>query len=186
MKKLILFTVALIVSLSSFGQEFLGVKPEGTKSEVIQQFKSKGFTVKDDDGGDVVILTGSAAGKDVQLLIVSSPTSKTVWKFVVYLPKKYSWTSLKGEYLEFMETLTTKYGKPKDTYEFFSSPYKEGDGYEMTGVGIGKSNYAAFWPEELGLAIEISKTEQVKITYENSKNYEISKSEKEALKKNAF
>jgi len=186
MKKLILLAFAFVISVSLFAQEFLGVKVDGKKSEVIQQFKQKGFTVKGDDSKDIVTLIGDAGGKTVDLLIISSPTTQTVWKFAVYLPQRSTWSSLKGEYQDFLEMLSTKYGKPEKTYQFFSSPYDEGDGYEMTGVSIGKSNYISFWPEDQGITLEISKTKQVRIAYENGKNYEISKQESDALKKAAF
>ena len=178
--------ITLIASVSVFAQEFIGIKVDGKKIDVIQKFKAKGFTVDGDASKNVVKMLGTVAGKKIEVNIVASPTSQTVWKFAVYLPAQTSWYSLKGDYNEFLSTLTSKYGQPEKTYEFFSSPYSEGDGYEMTGVFMDKCNYAAFWSDSIGITLEISKWKQVRINYENAKNSELDTQEKEKMKLAAF
>ena len=49
-----------------------------------------------------------------------------------------------------VELFTKKYGEPKDHFEFFSSPYYEGDGYELQALRKEKCNYISFWTLDKG------------------------------------
>ena len=186
MKKLIMVAIILIASMSVYSQEFLGIKVDGKKTDVVQQFKNKGFIVKSEPSKTVTTMVGTVAGKKTEVNVVSSPISQIVWKFAVYLPEQTSWYSLKDEYNEFLITLTNKYGAPENVYAFFSSPYYEGDGYEMQAVYMEKCTYSAFWSDSIGIMLQISKYKQVKISYENSKNSQLDTQEKEKLKMESF
>jgi hypothetical protein len=121
------------------------------------------------------------------LIIVSSPKSKIVRKFSVYLPEQSSWNSLLNDYTRYKKTLTDKYGNPGDSFDFFSSPYKLGDGYEMTAVAAEKATYAAYWTlKGYSLSIEISKWKQVRISYENDNNSKIAEKEQKDIDSNIF
>ena len=85
-----------------------------------------------------------------------------------------------------MDVLSKKYGEPESTYNFFSSPYKEGDGDEMTAVAVDKCSYSAFWTKTSGLWISISKFKQVVISYENITNSNLHTKEKNEIKKHIF
>jgi hypothetical protein len=193
MKKFVVTLLLASISIVSFGQadeqiksyspsnaipEFLGIQVNGKRDAVIDAFKSKGFIVVGDiNKGNVASMKGTVSGKQFELMIVSSPKSKIVWKFSVFLPEQSTWNSLKNNYFDYLKILSSKYGEPEKTYEFFSSPYKEGDGYEMTGVGVEKSHYSAFWSDEKGISISITKWKQVKISYENQNNSKIAEKE---------
>jgi hypothetical protein len=172
----------LLFSCNSFAQEFLGIKVDGKLNEVVTKFKQKGFTITAPDSNNP-ILEGKAGNLNVEIVIFSSPISKTVYKLNVYLPKQTSWSNIKSEYQDYLNTLTDKYGAPTSTYDFFESPYKEGDGDEMLGIEMEKCHYSAFWSN---VALYISKFKQIKISYENSKNLDISESEESKLKKDIF
>ena len=190
----ILFTSAQsnrAATISTFDKEipeFLGIEVDGKRDEVIEKFKAKGFIVKGDiDKGPIVSMKGSAGNLNFELMIVSTPKSKIVRKFVVYLPEQSSWNSLLDYYTRYKKTLTDKYGNPGDSFDFFSSPYKLGDGYEMTAVAAEKATYAAYWTlKGYTLSIEISKWKQVKIAYENENNSKIAEKEQKDIDSNIF
>lgn len=167
----------------------MGIKVDGKKDAVINAFKTKGFKVNpihDVNKDDVIRMDGEAGGKKLEVGIACTPKSKTVWKFSVYLPKQSSWYYLKNDFEEYLKLLKDKYGDPISKYSFFSSPYEEGDGYEMTAVGVEKCNYAAYWSDQIGIWIKISKYKQVNINYENAINSALYDKEKAELNKTIF
>jgi hypothetical protein len=173
----LLFMSALVVN----AQEFMGVKVAGTASSAIAQFKAKGFTLIEQTEQVASMKGIGLGGKQLELNIVYSPKTKTVWKFSIYLPEQTTWYGLKSEYKTYLQSLTAKYGQPKDSYDFFSSPYEEGDGYEMSAVSLEKCVYAAYF---YNVSINISQFKQVNISYENSANLAISKRERESINQN--
>ena len=81
MKKIIIFIsiVALLTTNTNiYGQEFLGIKVDGKLSEVVAKFKLKGFKVTSPDDLSP-ILVGKAGVSNVEVIILSSPISKTVF-----------------------------------------------------------------------------------------------------------
>ena len=184
MKKLLVLAMVLLSSIS-YGQEFMGIKVDGKKDAAIVAFKSKGFILKDDSDGSVV-MNGRIGSDVVELFITYSPITKTVWGYRVFLPKQSTWSYIKSDYEKYLGILTEKYGSPEKSYNFFSSPYDEGDGYEMTAVAVDKCTYAAFWTKEQGVRIKISKYKQVQISYENAKNSELDDAETKSINTKVF
>jgi hypothetical protein len=181
MKKLLLVALLFMSALVVNAQEFMGIQVAGTASSAIAQFKAKGFTLIE-QSEQVAFMKGiGLGGKQLELNIVYSPKTKTVWKYSVYLPEKSSWYSLKSEYKDYLNSLISKYGQPKDSYDFFSNPYEEGDGYEMSAVALDKCVYSAYFNN---VSINISKFKQVNIAYENAVNLAISKRERESINQN--
>lgn len=186
MKKQYIILLLVLSTNLTFGQEFLGIKVDGKMSEVVEKFKLKGLKVTDGTTPNIKIMEGFVGDRNLEVYIKCTPITKTVWAFNVYLPKQIMWSSLKSEYEEYLDLLSKKYGEPEKTYNFFSSPYKEGDGDEMTAVGRDKCVYTAFWSESTGLYISISEFKQVVINYENMKNSELNKKEKDEVKDKIF
>lgn len=186
MKKYIMILLFISLATISFGQEFMGIKVDGNINDVVEKFKQKGLKVITNINSIGVTMKGLVANKETELIIQNCPTSKIVWKFAVYLPEKTTWYSLKSEYQEYLDLLIKKYGEPKDKFDSFSSPYEEGDGYEMSAVSLEKCNYAAYWTKKDGLSIEISKWKQVKINYENPVNSALDTKEKDEIKNKIF
>jgi hypothetical protein len=178
----VLGLLLLLFSLDSFGQEFLGIKVDGKLNEVVTKFKQKGFKITSPDSNNP-ILKGKAGNLSVEIVIFSSPITKTVYKLTVYLPEQTTWASIKSDYQDYLTTLTNKYGTPESTYDFFESPYEEGNGDEMLGVEMEKCHYSAFWSN---VSLFISKFKQIKISYENDKNFQIRDKEESKLKKDIF
>jgi hypothetical protein len=167
-KFLLLLTVLLTVTASGFSQEFDGVKIDGSKISFIKAMLAKGYTVKSDKGVWVK-LKGNSSHPALELFAFFSPVTKQIWKLVVNLPEQTSWDDLKSQYNQYLDLLIAKYGEPANNYGFFSKPYIEGDGNEMTAVSLEKCTYTASWtnPE---IRIEISKFKQVTVKYENPAN----------------
>lgn len=170
-----IMAILVLAMLVSNSQEFMGISVDGKLSDAVSKFKEKGFTILTTTTGGT-IMKGLMGTKEIELFICNTVTTKTVWTFKVYLPKKDSWYSLKAEYLEFLDLLTKKYGEPKSKYNSFSKPYYEGDGFEMSAVANDKCNFASYWTDKYG--IEISKYKQVCISYENPINSEMQEKEK--------
>ena len=167
-KFLVSLTLLLSVTSSGFSQEFDGVKIDGPKSSFIKAMLAKGYIVKSDKG-EWVKLTGNSSHAALDLFAFFSPATKLTWKLVVYLPEQTSWYDLKSQYTQYLDLLISKNGEPSNNYGFFSNPYAEGDGNEMTAVSLKKCTYTASWtnPE---IRVEISDYKQVTVKYENPAN----------------
>ena len=186
--KTLIFSIALFISVSSFSQSFDGVAISGDLPTAIANFKAKGYTYTRTEDG-VAILKGKVAKTyNVEVFIYTTPKSKKVCKLVAFLDEQNNWYSIKGEYERFVQIITDKYGNPDSKYNSFSSPYEEGDGYEMTAVAIEKCSYASYWFDRsnTSIAVEISKYKQVKLAYENDANMKIRKSELSTLESSSF
>jgi len=184
--KLIYSAIFTLLTFVSVAQEFMGIKVEGDKAVFVNKLKAKGFVVTLADNPNAVTMKGTVGGKQYELILFLTPTTKQVWKLSVYLPEATSWLKIKSEYEDYLGILTEKYGAPEKAYTFFSSPYEEGDGYEMSAIKLEKCHYSAFWSDSLGIWIEISKFKQVKIAYENAKNSALNDLEKKRINSKIF
>jgi hypothetical protein len=189
MKKVIVLIAIVLSSITLSAQSFDGVEISGDLVTAIAKFKAKGYTlVKNEDG--IASMKGMLAKTyNIELYIYTTPKSKKVTKVVAYLDEENTWSNLKYEYEKFVGIISDKYGKPDNTYATFTSPYFEGDGYEMTAVGIEKCLYASYWlgqSNNTNIGVEISKFKQVKIVYENAANMRLRKNEQDQIENNAF
>lgn len=161
---------------------FKGVPICGNVDTFEKLLQEKGFTtvLKEDDGR---AMKGAFAGKDITLLVLATPLTHTVWKAVACFEEKNSWTSLKGEYLTMRESLREKYGKPDNSYEFFSSPYYEGDGYEIWENIKSKNPASTNSIGSIAISIDASGTKgQVSIAYEDGAGTELAKAERNSVR----
>lgn len=183
MKKIIIITLGLFLSLKGISQEFMGVKVEGGKSSITNQFTEKGLTKVTSANPNVLIFEGDVNGTNVELYVAFTPKTNVAWKFSVYLPKRTNWYELKGDYEKYVQIFTNKYGAPTTSYSTFLSPYYEGDGYEMSAVSLDKTSYACFWDV---YSIEITKYKQVRLGYENIENEKLNREEKNEINNATF
>jgi hypothetical protein len=177
----------LFVFANANAQYFNEVKIDGTSTEYLAKIKAKGYVQKE------LFANGNGAilKKDLnELYVFWTPKSKLVYKVTIYLPKKDSWYSLKNEYAKYSQLLTDKYGASTDTYEYFTKPYYEGDGYELSALSLGKVTYFTFWDlsikENTQIGLSISKYEQIEISYENYSNGLIKEKEKKEIENKIF
>jgi hypothetical protein len=188
MKAKLLPVLFLLFSLRAFSQSFDGVAIDGELSVAISKYKEKGYELISKEK-EIAILKGTAAGKKINLFLVTTPKSKIIYKAVVFLPVREDWQSLEDDYEKYKEIITNKYGKPTSSYKSFKDPYTEGDGYEMTAIITKKCQYVTYWlddKENTNIAVEISDTKQIQITYENVKNSTIREKEKLEIEKTVF
>jgi hypothetical protein len=185
MKKYILLLLITLSSIFSYSQEFNGVLVDGDLPSFVSKMKAKNYTLRKyiENGA---IMDGKVGYNDVEVFIFTTPKSKKVFRLSVYFPKKTTWSSLKGSYLDLLSSLTSKYGEPTNKGEIFKDPYYEGDGYEMSAVAIEKVVYLAYWEyiSNLFLSIEISKYSQVNIVYDNVTNVAIRDKEIKSINTN--
>ena len=146
---------------------------------MVSQLKSKGITHELTEGS-IAMLKGDFAGKsDCTIGVLATKQSNTVWKVVVYFPEKTSWYSLKSEYKSFKESYTEKYGSPS-SYEYFSDPYYEGDGYELQALRLEKCSYVSYYETDKGyISVEIDDSKCVTVSYEDAINVKIKSREQE-------
>ena len=179
MKKLALLFVAMLMPTMFFAQEhldFRGVPIDGHIDDFVSKMEGLGY-VLDKKADNIATMNGKFTGRDVELYVFSSLKTKTVWKVVMYFDKG-SWSSLKSDYFEYKKLYTQKYGKPSASYEYFSDPYYEGDGYELQALRKEKCHYFSMYNVEAGLlAVQISEYEQLKIAYEDKANTELKRNE---------
>lgn len=183
MKKFILLLALVANTLITNAQEFMGVKVDGSKQHIINQFKAKGFTYKSDKG-NTVIMNGFIGSTPIELFSTFTPKSGKCWKITIFLPEQQNWYTIKAEYKKYYDIFKEKYGNPSDDYKFFSSPYYEGDGYEMSALQLEKCTYFSLWQNMY--SVEISKFKQVKISYENPVNSALDDKEKKEVNSSIF
>ncbi len=86
---------------------------------------------------------------------------------MVTFPEKVSWHSLKSEYNSFKDSYNDKYGKGR-SYEYFSDPYYEGDGYELQALRLEKCTYITFYETQEGnIMLKIGDDKAVQVHYED-------------------
>ncbi len=156
--------------------EFKGIPIQGRLDTFVSQLEKKGYE-KYYENDYAVILNGDFTSKSVKVFVLSSRNTHTVWKVVVKFPEVNSWTSLKSQYRDMVDLYKQKYSVDQ-SYEFFSSPYYEGDGYELSAFKHDKGNYITFFKE--GVIVEINDDAALQVSYENKENAKIANSEKES------
>lgn len=160
----------------------MGLPISGSAEFFIPRLEEKGF-VKVDTFESSTKFIGKFANEIVNLTLLASPRTNTVCKVIVYFPKKNSWAELQSDYFKKKNLYRIKY-LLTDDFEFFSSPYENGDGYEMRAVVNEKCNYHSFFKEEGGhIGVEICPLKCIKVTYEDDINIKIGQQE---LEYNAF
>ena len=100
------------------------------------------------------------------------------------LPIETSWSTIKSNYFEIKNQFQLKYNTGK-SYEFFTKPYFEGDGYEMQAIGADKCTYSTFWKPEFGhITLSIETLKRICIGYQDGINGDINiAEEKEVISK---
>lgn len=179
------FLLSLVISFTvAYGQhiKFMGTEVTGDYENFKDSLVLKGFTYID-SFETLHRFYGKFANEIVTLNVMSSPKTNTVFKVIVYFPEREEWKELKRDYFAKKELYKTKYPLDSD-FEFFSSPYEDGDGYEMRAVTKGKCNYVSFFLAVGGhITVEIDKSSKIKVVYEDRENIKIGKTE---LEKNAI
>jgi len=177
---LILFCIFSSILFSQEHIKFKGIPLTGNVNSFSQELVKLGFVIVESNG-NIITMEGEFINKKCEVLVVGSKTTNIIWKVIAYLPEETNWYSLKNNYLEIKNQFQQKYGDGR-SYEFFSKPYEEGDGYEMQALGLEKCRYITFFETELGtISVDVSKYKQISIGYEDKINLEIKKNEAESI-----
>ena len=159
--------------------EFKGIPLNGKLDDFVKKLETQGYKVTE-SLDNVIMMDGQFTGKDATILVISTKKSKTVWKVVVKFSEMSSWSSLKSDYYYYKEMFVKKYGSPTRKFEFFSKPYYEGDGYELSALRNEKCYYLSAFETNSGVVyLEISKYKRIEISYEDDANSHIMNREKE-------
>lgn len=189
--KSILLILTLIINLQLFGQNFNGIQLGKSLQQTELELKQKGFTFSNEITPTIRTYNGKIGETPTKVSIVLTPTSKIVWKIQVEVDQSYSWYSSKSSFSKYRDILIEKYGTPKDEYTFFSKPYYEGDGYEMSAIRNDKCVYFNSWENEEGyivLELRSYKYDVVvtTISYENKKASNIKQEETKTINSKTF
>lgn len=189
MKKLILIGMTLLMTAVSSAQTFAGIALSGNVDVFRQKLTTKGFTYsKTIDNG--FLYTGKIANEKVDVYIVHTRKSRYVAKVVVYFPENFTFQRLITNYEEKKAVLVSKYGEPSDCFDYFTSPYYDGDGYELQAVSSGNYTRFCVWTEGDHSAfpklIQVSRTNCIMIMYENTENMEIKTAEERQQMQNGL
>lgn len=182
-KKHYLLAVFLFFWISGFTQDhlkFKGIPIDNNINVFSKELIKQGFTLSESKG-NMIILKGEFVGKQCDVYIVGTKKTLLTWKVYISFNKESSWNSLKSKYNELKEQFTAKYGNG-ESYEFFSSPYYEGDGYETTAISVDKCTWSTFWKTEIGnIDISIENTQNIAISYQDIKNTDVMRQEKQEI-----
>lgn len=172
MKKLFLIAVLILVSIVSVNAQeqhmkFMGIPIEGTVSDFSSKIVSKGFELKW-SGNGCNVYKGSFLNEDVTVFVLGSTDSPLLLGVNIEFPKQLSWSNLSTRFDDYGELFSKKYGQPYKQRRKFTSPYYNGDGYEMSAVRLEKCEYETTWKTAEGLIrISINKKCCVTIDYAN-------------------
>jgi hypothetical protein len=190
MRKPIILIVLMHAVTCGFGQMTfnnieLGVPHQSFKIK-LQEKDFKYRYNPESETENIYSYTGKFIGKDVNLKVLVTPTTKIVWKVNAELPESNSWDTLKTEFLDLCKKMSQKYGYPAKTRAVFTSPYSEGDGNELLAISQGKCTYFYNWKTENGfIVIEIISYEQgkalINISYEDKNAKAIYSEEKDKI-----
>ena len=165
----LLFIIQCICAHSSGHIKFMGMDVTGNMESFKNSLVTKGFFYVDSFKSSFRF-QGEFANEFVTLTVLASPETQIVCKIIVEFPSKSEWKNLKEDYFKKKKLFKSKYPLDKD-FEFFSSPYEDGDGYELRAVSRGKCNYTSFFLAVGGyIIIEIGKTAQIRVSYEDREN----------------
>lgn len=180
--KLTTTVIACLFAISVQAQEHLTFKNTpitGNIASFAEKLQNKGFSlVKSEE--QIAMFEGDFINANCTVYAVGTVSSNTVWKVHIALPDEVSWRSLKSSYLETKKQYQKKYGKGK-SYEYFTDPYYEGDGYELQAISQEKCTYATFWDAGNGsISVQIS-GKHVAISYEDKTGTELYTMEKQEV-----
>jgi len=175
----------------SFGQTFNGIELGKNLVQTQLELKNKGFVLLK-NSGNVYQYSGKVGSDNVEVYIVCTPKTKTIWKLQVEIDKSYSWFSAKNSFDKYYGILSEKYGQSKDDYKFFSSPYYDGDGYELQALYVDKCFWTSAWNDtnQNTISLELVSYERgislTLISYENKIGVELKITEQNEIDNKTF
>lgn len=170
--------LALLASLGSGaaqGYAFADLQWGSTRPEVTQTLANAGYIYSGaSSDGLTSYYDGKVLSKETWVFATFTPNDDLV-RVSVFLrhneiPRARRFLEAEKTLNTMVAALTSKYGPPTSTYDFFMSPYYRGDGFETQAVEVGKAHFASFWGQisGQGLWIEIDDDVDVAVHYESA------------------
>lgn len=161
--------------------EFKGIPITGNIDDFAAKLQALGYnptTVLD----GAVVMTGKFVNEDCFIYLLYTTKTKQIWKVAVFIENTYtSWSAIKNDFNNYKELYSKKYGHPDYDFHFFSSPYYEGDGYEMSALKNNKCTYFTTFAVPGGMiGITMTSNCQITLQYENTVNTTLGAVESEA------
>ena len=185
MKKL-LFLISFIITLNAMAQNehftFRGMPIDGPCTDFSKELTKMGYI---SPTSNTAYLEGKFIGKSCNLIILESEYTKKIYAIAINFYPVSNWDSLKNDFDEIVDMYNEKYGEPVKKIMSFSSPYNEGDGYEMLAIRKDKCCYFVNWETDNGeIFISISKDCYISIFYTDKKNAKLHREAQETYNKN--
>ena len=180
-KKVLATALLCIFCICAFAQEhasFKGITLDQSVNSFNEELKKIGYRYSDKSefqNFDVFEFKGNFAGmSDCEIWVYGMKNNGIVFKVIVVSDDYEQWYSIKTQYNTIKNAMTDKYGKPENDFHFFSSPYYEGDGYEMSALKQDKCTYAAYWHINGNtIVVRMHKSKCIHIVYQDDSNMEI-------------
>jgi len=125
------------------------------------------FSKMDDDRD--LNFKGTLVGYSATAVALMNPAGQLVKTIVlIYVDD----AKARQEYRAMKDVLTTKYGAPINCFEYFKSPYEEGDGYEEQAIKLSKAVFTCYWGDlshaagNGSISLEITTKLNLRIEYE--------------------
>lgn len=151
---------------------FMGLKFGTSRSVVADALKAKAGVIDLENSNEKVLVLKNFvfANRKSYFMIVLFFNNQMYRAAVVFKP------SVEAKTVELFDELVAEisevYGEGQ-VYRNFKTPYKEGDGYEVTAIKTGHASYSAFWfvnsseGRKNGISLTIDENASVTLTYED-------------------
>ncbi len=152
MKKILLTLVSLICFLPLVAQEdvltFKGIKLGTDKNTFRSEMIRENFEFHSEDAQErVMFFTGHFIGEQCNISVYYDINLR-VHKVIALLPETSSWPLISSQYYNIKAALAKKYGPPLSDVEYFKSPHKKGDGFEMYAIMRDRTEIRAIYNSE--------------------------------------
>ncbi len=158
MKKLI-FAVLVLLTMTSMAQinAPIGLGWQTDKSTVQSKLVSLGGKYYDGELKTENCSWISYTEVDEYELVMCFFYKENLVKVAMMTTSYTSWGFTVSQYNKMYNLLTEKYGEAALDVNKFEEPYYEGDGYEMSAIGLGKAEISAYWNDSANtfLCLEI-------------------------------
>lgn len=152
----------------------------GDVNSLIQALSSSGYKLEEPYNYTyhAAALSGPFAGyNDCSIIVVGTPKTHLACAVMVFLQEHHIWHTIKSQYEQIKSQLTKKYGNP-ESYEFFSDPYYEGDGSELTALFSDHCTWSSYFKTSNGtISVSMTNNYKVLIVYQDKINQEIKEQE---------
>ncbi|RCH56163.1 hypothetical protein DJ568_05330 [Mucilaginibacter hurinus] len=151
MKQFLITVVFLFITSIAFSQKkidgFLGIKLGSDKESVIKAITLRGgeLDVENTKSTNVTFRNVKVGANNAFGLIVKFINGKAFQASFLFSPTSDS--KLISFYNQFVEDLDAVYGKG-DSFKRFTSPYEDGDGYELTAIKAEKAEFNTFYDDK--------------------------------------